>query len=796
MFGYEREEVLEQKADFLHPKDAAFQRMAEISTPIIQEKGHWSGEWEFQHRNGACFPAEVTLTTFLQTGTEDAYAVMVIRDITERKQAEAALQRRTTLVQLLQEIAVAANQATDINTALQFALTQICLQTKWAVGHVYFLFEATGYKLIPSQLWYLKDSQQFKKFQTATQKIRFKIGEGFPGLTAAKGEPTWIPDVSQERHFRRKKAAQAVGLQAAFAFPVTIENTVIAVLEFFATEAEDPDEPLLEVMANIGTQLSTVFERERARGELQRMSKVFMDAIDPILIEDLSGRIIGMNSEAERVYGWTRDELLGQPIQTIVPPERHKQAVDLLQRSKKGEQLRNIEGLRWDKAQEVTPILLTLFPLTDSVGKPDAIATIAKDISALKHAEEEVREKSALLQLLQEVATTANESQAIDSALQFTVKRVCTHTGWCIGHVYLPAESTPASLVSSSVWYLGNVKRFSSLRKHTEKRQAVPAGELAHRVLTTGEPKWVMDMTADPHFSRAKMAKRLGMKAALAFPILIENETVAVMEFFSSDTVEPDQSFLEIMANIGTQVGRVFERKRTEQQLSTSERLAALGVTAAKLAHEIGNPLNGMSTTVQLLERQIKNQAETRESYISEGLHDLAGEIQRLQALLDDLRAFVRPQQLCIQPTDLASLTTEMLAVVSDAYAEHGVRVKQSFPTDLPIVQADGKRLKQVVLNLCQNAMEAMPSGGRLTVTAGSSQKHIWLEVTDTGEGLPHSSGLDVFELFATTKSEGTGLGLAIVQQIIQAHNGTITYISQAGKGTTFLVRLPRNTTA
>lgn len=163
MFGHQREEVLERTADFLHPEDAAFQRLYEISTPIVQEHGHWSGEWNFQHRDGRCFPTEVTLTTFLQTGTEDAYAVMVIRDITERKKTEAALQRRTTFVHLLQVIAAAANESADTHTALRFALTQIGLYTKWDVGHVYFLSAAaTGDELIPSDLWYLKDSQRFK----------------------------------------------------------------------------------------------------------------------------------------------------------------------------------------------------------------------------------------------------------------------------------------------------------------------------------------------------------------------------------------------------------------------------------------------------------------------------------------------------------------------------------------------------------------------------------------------------------------------------------------------------------
>ena len=140
----------------------------------------------------------------------------------------------------------------------------------------------------------------------------------------------------------------------------------------------------------IATIAKDISEIVRVENDLQRMSKVFMDAVDPILIEDLDGRIIDLNRAAEEAYGWSRGQLLGRPIKTIVPPERHGQADELLARCRAGEEVRNIEGLRWTIDGRIVPVLLTLSALKDQNGRPAAIATIAKDISALKKAEDEL----------------------------------------------------------------------------------------------------------------------------------------------------------------------------------------------------------------------------------------------------------------------------------------------------------------------------------------------------------------------------------------------------------------------
>jgi len=143
-------------------------------------------------------------------------------------------------------------------------------------------------------------------------------------------------------------------------------------------------------------------ERQQAEAALQRMSKVFMDAADPIVIHELSGRISDVNAEVERVYGWSREELIGQPLDLIVPPESRKQQLKLLARCRRGSGVRNAESLRQTKAGERVPILLTLSLLSDEKGEPVAIASIAKDLSEQKRLQNQLRSAASEAALTQE----------------------------------------------------------------------------------------------------------------------------------------------------------------------------------------------------------------------------------------------------------------------------------------------------------------------------------------------------------------------------------------------------------
>lgn len=231
----------------------------------------------------------------------------------------------------------------------------------------------------------------------------------------------------------------------------------------------------------------------------------------------------------------------------------------------------------------------------------------------------------------------------------------------------------------------------------------------------------------------------------------------------------------------------ITQRQRMEEKLRESERLAAVGATSAMLAHEVGNPLNGISTTVQMIERDLARAHDGAHQAVMGALSDIKSEIARLGALLHEFRFLARPQRLELRPVRLADLVREVVA--ADSYASRGIDVQIDVPATLPLVAVDQEKLKQALANLADNAADAMANGGVMTVLASERDDEILIEVRDTGIGI--APGVNVFELFTTTKQHGTGLGLAVVRQIVSAHGGRVEFQSAPGEGTVFSVALP-----
>jgi len=242
-------------------------------------------------------------------------------------------------------------------------------------------------------------------------------------------------------------------------------------------------------------------------------------------------------------------------------------------------------------------------------------------------------------------------------------------------------------------------------------------------------------------------------------------------------------------AQYGAFIRDISDKVRLQQQAIESDRLATIGTMAAKFGHELGNPLNGMSLTVQLLDQRLRKQLPALDEQTTSTVARLKTEISRLNTLLQDFRSLSRKEFYNFQAAQLAELVAEAIEIELPHYAERGVNVERQFAPDLPKVRVDIDKIKQVILNLAKNAVEAMPTGGRLLFSGSADKAVVTLEVTDSGAGI--SAEVDVFEPFFTTKSFGTGIGMTIVRQILAAHGGSISYKSEVDKGTTFTVRLP-----
>lgn len=184
-----------------------------------------------------------------------------------------------------------------------------------------------------------------------------------------------------------------------------------------------------------------------------------------------------------------------------------------------------------------------------------------------KQAEDVLLEKNSYLRLLQVATAAANEALKIEDALQPILKEICRYKGWPIGHVYLISKEDPDLLKSTKYWWFKDPKRFDSFRSITEMTNFVRGIGLPGRVLGSGWPHWIVDVTRDKDFVRANVAREVDVKSAFAFPIMIGTKVAGVLEFFSTVEEGPDQQFLDIMANVGTQLGRAIERKWAEEKL-------------------------------------------------------------------------------------------------------------------------------------------------------------------------------------------------------------------------------------
>jgi two-component system, sporulation sensor kinase E len=243
-----------------------------------------------------------------------------------------------------------------------------------------------------------------------------------------------------------------------------------------------------------------------------------------------------------------------------------------------------------------------------------------------------------------------------------------------------------------------------------------------------------------------------------------------------------------------------------------SERVQALTLLAASVAHEIGNPLNALHIHLQLMERELKKltppvrtvsprtraPAVTSENYSAEVAQKLEqylavakGEIHRLDYIVTQFLQAIRPAPLQINPSSLNGAVQKTLDLLQPELDNRGITVKTRLARQLPATPIDPTQIQQALVNLVKNAMQAMTRGGTLTLQTGEGAEAVWVSVADTGGGIPQEQINRIFEPFYTTKKKGTGLGLMIVQRIVRAHSGRIELDSHVGRGTTFRLWLP-----
>jgi two-component system, sporulation sensor kinase E len=235
----------------------------------------------------------------------------------------------------------------------------------------------------------------------------------------------------------------------------------------------------------------------------------------------------------------------------------------------------------------------------------------------------------------------------------------------------------------------------------------------------------------------------------------------------------------------------ITESRRTAQQTIESERLNALTLLAAGVAHEIGNPLNSLHIHLQLMERKAQELNHNAKAELQQSIDVARSEVRRLDSIVTQFLRAIRPSRPRLHPENVNTIVEEAVRFFTPEIQDRDIVVEQELRADLPLLQLDREQIKQVFYNVIKNSLEAMKRHGTLRIRTDLDDTHVMVSFVDTGGGMSAENLGRVFEPYFTTKPSGTGLGLLIVRRIVREHGGELSIESSQDKGLTLTIRLP-----
>ncbi len=406
---------------------------------------------------------------------------------------------------------------------------------------------------------------------------------------------------------------------------------------------------------------------------------------------------------------------------------------------------------------------------------------------------EQLRLKAQLFESLAGVSQTINSSLNLDDALRAITREAC---------LLMQAKVGALMLLDDSRAWLELRASFGAGERYLNRPRLSVEESLVGVVVRRKKPLQVENVQVSARYQNVAVAQSEGLVALLSVPLLYGGEAIGTLSVytgqpyrFSDEEIRILSALAELSA-IAIEKARLYERVvDIEEQLRQNEKLSALGLLAAEVAHEIRNPLTVLKLLYHSLDLKFPaGDPRARDARMIEG------KIEQLDQIVEQVLHFARKTEPQMAPVNLNRLIDELSLLVRHKLRHQNVQLIQRLEPDLPAVAGAPTQLEQAFLNLILNAAQAMPQGGTLTISSrvvrtprrAPQPTHVAVEIRDTGQGMSEEQQRRAFSsVLSSTKPGGTGLGLAIVARVVETHSGKVKIKSRVGQGTTVSVILP-----
>jgi PAS domain S-box-containing protein len=531
----------------------------------------------------------------------------------------------------------------------------------------------------------------------------------------------------------------------------------------------------------------------------RRLAAIVESSDDAIVSKDLNGIVLSWNQAAERMFGYTAQDMIGTSIRRIIPDDRQSEEDTVLASIRAGRRVDHFETIRKSKDGRLLPISLTVSPILDEDGHVIGASKIARDISDRKRAEQQIARAAQRVTFLAEATLTLTSSLDYSHTLRTLARLAVPYVADYCAFDVVNADGVMERAAVAHV-LPGRAQIAEDIRARYEDPDEPTSAQQVMRTRTMSFIREIDDQMlvtiarGDADF--LSKLRALGIVSYICVPIVAHERSLGALTFANAESGRHfSEEDVRVAQDLASRVALAIETAQSYNQLQSANRLK--DEFLATLSHELRTPLNAVLGYARMLQSGAITDAKVPQAI--EVINRNAAALAKIvEDVLDVSRIVLGKAKLRLEPIDIAVVVEEAVASVMPAADAKGLRVKCSFGHGSAMVAGDHSRLQQVIWNLLSNAVKFTPEGGSIDVRVAPADSHVDIVVTDTGIGFPSTFRPHVFERFSQAESGttrlhgGLGLGLAIARHIVEMHGGTINAESAGeGKGATFSVSLP-----